>query len=153
VLAAAALAYFEAGYLGPLKKKRQYKPRRRGEVSRCPARLCCLPDAFSFAPGRWQELTNAKEAAKLDREQRKERKAEKLEAARVKEAQRQAERQATTGIKKLKRGPTTAGEPLAVLAWEPVAVVPSPMPAFAPIPVEIAPMPAYDPSALATADV
>ena len=36
LLAAAALAYFEAGYLGPLKTKKEYKPRRSGEVS-CPA--------------------------------------------------------------------------------------------------------------------
>ena len=36
VEAAAALAYFEAGYLGALKDKKPYKTRRSGEVS-CPA--------------------------------------------------------------------------------------------------------------------
>ena len=38
-LAAAALAYFEAGYMGPVKAAKQYKSRRSGEVS-WPALLC-----------------------------------------------------------------------------------------------------------------
>eukprot|EP00966_Prymnesium_polylepis_P118823 2746526-Prymnesium_polylepis.1 len=41
VEAVEALAYFEAGYLGALKDKKQYKPRRRGEVS-CAAVCCSL---------------------------------------------------------------------------------------------------------------
>ena len=89
-----------------------------------------------------QELARAKAAAKLEQEKRQVEKAAKLETARAKAAQRQA----TTGIKKHKRGPTTAGAPLVAIAWEPVAAMPSPMPAFVPLPVALEAMPPYDPS-------
>jgi hypothetical protein len=89
-----------------------------------------------------QELARAKEAAELDRQKRQAEKADKLEMARARAAQRQA----TTGIKKHKRGPTTAGAPLVAIAWEPVAAMPSPMPAFVPLPVALEAMPPYDPS-------
>ena len=93
-----------------------------------------------------QELARAKAAAKLEQEKRQVEKAAKLETARAKAAQRQA----TTGIKKHKRGPTTAGVPLVAIAWEPVAAMPSPTPVvdFEPIPVAIGPMPPYDASAV-----
>ena len=94
-----------------------------------------------------QELARAKAAAKLEQEKRQAEKAAKLETARAKAAQRQA----TTGIKKHKRGPTTAGVPLVAIAWEPVAAMcrrPCLLFAFEPIPVAIGPMPPYDPSAL-----
>ena len=69
-----------------------------------------------------QELARAKPkaAAKLDQEKRQAKKAEKIEVARVKAVQRQA----MTGIKKHKRGPSTAGAQLTTLAWEPVAAMP-----------------------------
>eukprot|EP00966_Prymnesium_polylepis_P048259 1117831-Prymnesium_polylepis.1 len=90
-----------------------------------------------------QELARAKEAAKQDRENRRAEKAEKLEMARARAAQRQA----TTGLKNHKSGPTTAGAPLVAIAWEPVAAMcrrPCLLFAFEPIPVAIGPMPPYD---------
>mmetsp|Transcript_40200 Transcript_40200/g.105824 ORF Transcript_40200/g.105824 Transcript_40200/m.105824 type:complete len:108 (+) Transcript_40200:280-603(+) len=94
-----------------------------------------------------QEVAKAKEERARVKEQRK---AEK--AAKAAEAQRVAkQRQAFTGLKKHKRGPSTAGTPLMAIAWEPAGAWPSPLPTVVaePIPVQIGPMPAYNPSALA----
>ena len=105
----------------------------------CPSLLSCV-----LLLVRLQEAARAKEQDKLARQARK---MEKAEAARVAREHANRGRQATTGIKKHKRGPSTAGAPLVRLAWESPGAMPSPEPVVnvTPIPVAIAPMPAYAP--------
>ena len=88
-----------------------------------------------------QEIARAKEEAERARQERQAEKAAKAEATRVANVAKSRERQAVTGIKKHKRGPTTAGAALERVAWEPTAVMPSPEL----VPVAIAPMPEYVP--------
>mmetsp|Transcript_75478 Transcript_75478/g.208332 ORF Transcript_75478/g.208332 Transcript_75478/m.208332 type:complete len:110 (-) Transcript_75478:179-508(-) len=107
-----------------------------------------MPTKKDYAERRTaQGVAKAKEERARVKEERKAEKAEKAA-----EARRLAEqRQASTGLKKHKRGPSTAGTPLVAIAWEPMGAWPSGLPTVVaePIPVAISPMPPYDPSPLA----
>ena len=144
---AAALAYFEAGYLGAMPNKKEYAVHRTAQV-------CALASAFVLCVFSHlcllrvpQEVARAKEERARVKEERKAEKAEKAA-----EARRLAEqRQASTGLKKHKREPSIAGTPLVAIAWEPMGAWPSALPTVVaePIPVAIEPMPPHNPNALA----
>eukprot|EP00966_Prymnesium_polylepis_P119238 2755498-Prymnesium_polylepis.2 len=111
VLAAAALAYVEAGYnMGPLHAIKQRKPRRSPEVC-CTIKPCCscraaITSALCVAGGGKGEGGGQ---------------AGPRETAGGEDGEGSSAR-AQGGINKHKRGPSTAGAPLAALAWEPVVL-------------------------------
>ena len=72
-----------------------------------------------------QEKMRQEEERKLARVALRAEKAEKAAAA----AERRPTLQVATGVKKHKRGPSTAGTPLVQIAWEVPAAWPSPLPA------------------------
>ena len=123
---AAALAYFLAGYLGPLPTKKDYKERSTSEASRfaCPRFEMQMLIALALL---LQEAAKAREAAMLAREERRASKAKARE-------QKEQERKENNTVNKRRRQALAV-----VLAGTPVTPV-TPVPVFTPVPVALAPM-------------